>query len=521
MAWIDDGNGGWRWVQRKGEQGDPGAIPAPTGPAPRRKIDPTPEQTSAAVESARLNYQHAVWNPAQGSYTFVPMSAVEQDQAKLDQAQAANTPVSTPDLPTAAAALPSATPAAPRTLDALRAGLAAPSARLGFQADPGAAAFVRGTPLTTQAAPATPGLKFDLPPDVNPDGTPKPLDPLNRAKIDPLLQGINSYGAQIGNLAGDQTGESVAQAQLLKSDKLAQLRAADELRNSQSATLGAARSARNRGDTALLERQAVGESAYLGQESQRQDVLRQAELEGNQAILRAGEEDADRRFRLDALKTAADLGLNTAALEVDVSKANLAAASDYINNQFQQVGIDKQIDQQQSAMLLNFARDMEALKFQYAQLTEQEQEALVASELQKYGIDKNVELQHWATKQGQKPDWLGFAGGLLGAGIGAAATVAKSDRRAKTQIADTTDEDLESLLGSLKSQTFRYKSAKDGVGRNLGVMAQDLQKTDLGSTMVSKGPDADLQVDTGKAGLAALSGLALVYDKLKKIEAAL
>jgi hypothetical protein len=252
-------------------------------------------------------------------------------------------------------------------------------------------------------------------------GAGSPAPDINREHIDKLLGGLDTYANDIYALSKDNTGQSLAQAQLDKSQAEAKIRAATQLQANQSGALGQARSSRSRNDRALLERAAVGEQAYLGQEAQRQDVQRQAEFEGNQAVLRATEEDADRRFRLDALSKASDLGLNTAALETDISKANLQSATDWVNNEFQQMGIDKQINSQEAQSILGYTRDMAAIQFQYDQLSEQEKQAADQMIMQKYGIDQQTAVALKGIKEQGKFHWDQMLGGILG-GVGSAAT---------------------------------------------------------------------------------------------------
>jgi hypothetical protein len=252
-------------------------------------------------------------------------------------------------------------------------------------------------------------------------GAGSPAPDIDRTKIDSILGGLNTYANDIYALSKDNTGSSLAEAQLAKGQKQAQLNSQINLEATQRGALSAARSSRSRADRGLLERAAVGEQAYLGQEGQRQDAQRQADFEGNQAILRAQEEDSDRRFRLDALSKASDLGLNTAALETDISKANLGSATDWVNNQFQQLGIDKQINQQQAESILGYTRDMAAIQFQYDQLSEQEKQAADAMIMQKYGIDQQTGVALKGIKEQGKFHWDQMLGGILG-GVGAGAT---------------------------------------------------------------------------------------------------
>lgn len=398
-------------------------MPYQTRAAPRQ---PTPEQTSAAAEQGRLNLQKPVWDANSGSYYFVPMSESEALDARLNQSSQPS-PAATPSLPSYGEVLSqSQAPAQAvnpygdtRTVEDRLMASGGHGASSWLGAAPGPAA-----PVAARAAPVSPYSAFGAMAPPPQPGAQAPT--VNRSAVDPILGGLQGYENRIAALAGDQTGLSLAEAQLLKSDKLASLRAANELQQNQAGALGAARSARNRGDVALLERQAVGEQAYLGQEAQRQDVLRQTELEGNQAILRAGEEDADRRFKLDALKTAGDLGLNTAALEVDISKADQASANNWINNEFQQQGINKQISQQQTEALLGFTQAMAGIELEYDKLDQQSQQFILDQQLQKYGIDQQTYAAIRQAKEAGKFKWgnffQSFVGGAVSGGTGAVVT---------------------------------------------------------------------------------------------------
>lgn len=236
---------------------------------------------------------------------------------------------------------------------------------------------------------------------------------VDRSKIDPLLGGISTYANDIYALSKDNTGLSAAEAQLQQATKLANINAAIQTDASQRAALGAARGARNRGDRALLEQQAIGEAGYIGQDAARTAALRQAENEGNLATLRANEENADREFKLKALEKASQLGLNTAALELDVSKANLGAASSMLNNQFQLMGIDKQLSSQEAMHALDFAKDMAAIQYRYDELSVTDQNEADRLLMQKYDIDQDTMVALKKIKAESGWDWNKFAAGLI------------------------------------------------------------------------------------------------------------
>jgi hypothetical protein len=262
------------------------------------------------------------------------------------------------------------------------------------------------------------------PPDPNaPTGAPAPK--LDTSASDKSVAGVNNTINQLVSLADTSPTTSAAEAQLAKSDALSKLRAADELRNNQAASLGAARSSRNRSDAGVLERAAVGESAYLGTKAQNQDVLRQAETENNLASLRATEEQTDFTNRANILSKAADLGLNVAALQVDISKADLGSINNYVNDQFQQLGIDKQVGAQEMGQILSFSQAMSAIKYDYDKMSDADQQHTLDLMMNQYGIDANTQVAMKQIQANHKGTLEKVFDGVLGL-VGAAAPVAAS-----------------------------------------------------------------------------------------------
>jgi hypothetical protein len=275
--------------------------------------------------------------------------------------------------------------------------------------------------------------QFDLP-GASTGGSGQPTAPeTDRSKVDPLLDNINSVQQKLAALADETRGMSAAEAALHQASRQADLRAAFSAEQSQRGALGAARGARNRGDRALLERQAVGDASFIGQEAARTQAMQDVAQTGQLAQLRATEEDADRRFRADVLGKAADLGLNTAALEVDISKANLGSVTNLLNNQFdllkQQGQLDlgyAQLDQQKAEAILGFTKDMATLQYEYDKLSVDDQNAADALLMQKYGIDQQTMVALKQIKEAGKMRWdqvltaiIGGAGSGVTAGIAA------------------------------------------------------------------------------------------------------
>lgn len=328
---------------------------------------------------------------------------------------------------------------------------------------------------------------------------------LDRTNIDPILSKLDSQGNFIYGLS--QQGRNFDKAEAFLNN------AAESARR---ATLGVARGGRSRADRALLERQAIGEGSAI-----------QQQLTRDAAELRAEQEDSDRTFALQAASKAAELGLNSAALEIDVSRANLDSVTNLINQQFGQLGIDKQIDQRQAEAALNFARDMALIQFDYDKLSVEDQNATDALMMQRYGIDQQTMVALKQLKQQGEFDWGGLASGLVtgfAGGAGAVATKAliASDPKAKTNVKPAGRAELDALLSSLKPKTFEYTpESGEAPGTNLGVMSTDLAKSPMGADMVFAGED-ELdgfdKVSVPKAAMAALSGLAMLNDRLAKLE---
>lgn len=101
------------------------------------------------------------------------------------------------------------------------------------------------------------------------------------------------------------------------------------------------------------------------------------------------------------------------------------------------------------------------------------------------------------------------------AAAGAGAIIAKSDRRAKSDIEDG-DVEAKRALEGLRSYTFKYKNEKDGKGRQLGVMAQDLEKAGLKHAVIDT-PDGKY-VHGGKLATANTAMLSALERRVSKME---
>jgi len=96
---------------------------------------------------------------------------------------------------------------------------------------------------------------------------------------------------------------------------------------------------------------------------------------------------------------------------------------------------------------------------------------------------------------------------LLGQGLTAYALHA-SDRRLKTDVRPISRKEITELRNAIKPYMFRYIDAAYGSGDWIGVMAQDLEKSKLGKTVVVEDENGFKQIDMKKLASLLLAVLA-------------
>lgn len=106
---------------------------------------------------------------------------------------------------------------------------------------------------------------------------------------------------------------------------------------------------------------------------------------------------------------------------------------------------------------------------------------------------------------------------VIGAAGSAAASMAgKSDENSKENISNTNGE-ARSFVDELKGKLYEYKDSNDGQGMHVGIMAQDLEKSPLGKSMVFEDKGVK-KVDYAKGFGAVLAAVTEINDKLKALE---
>lgn len=95
-----------------------------------------------------------------------------------------------------------------------------------------------------------------------------------------------------------------------------------------------------------------------------------------------------------------------------------------------------------------------------------------------------------------------------GAGMGMAAIMA-SDSRLKTEIEPVSVNDLKEMRSHLHAYRFKYINPEEhGEGEYIGVMAQDLEKSKLGRTLVFEDGNGNKQLDLKRVMMLFLASLA-------------
>lgn len=225
-----------------------------------------------------------------------------------------------------------------------------------------------------------------------------------------------------------------------------------------------------------------------------------------------------------------DLGVNAAGMSAQSALSDQAQARSGLAGLLGQgreqdlglAGQNAQLQQQRMLMQGQFGQQTN-LANQAAQLQQRgmnDQYGL--GMLGAYGNLSQAELQARLARAGMLQGDQGHLGDLLQmGGQMAVAGITKSDERAKTGIRDAAA-DVDATLAKLRPFSYEYKDPADGVGRRIGVMAQDLEATPGGATVERRGGGTDplRVIDHGKSISLALAGLGRLHDRLDALERA-
>lgn len=134
-------------------------------------------------------------------------------------------------------------------------------------------------------------------------------------------------------------------------------------------------------------------------------------------------------------------------------------------------------------------------------------QAELQANLQAQGINAGV-----AEKNSENTTKM-IGGGLQGLG----SVLALSDERGKKDIRSG-DKQVYRFLDAISAEDYAYKDPANGEGRFVSPMAQDLEKSDMGNSMVEDTPEGKMVRADGHSFGAVLAAQAHLHKRLKEIE---
>jgi hypothetical protein len=307
-----------------------------------------------------------------------------------------------------------------------------------------------------------------------------------------------------------------------KGPSLAQQQLNMGLNQSLKAQMAAAASARGGGTNAALSMRNLGNSA---------DDMR-AGLAGQAGMLRLQEQlGAQGQY---AALTNAMRGQDLAWTQMQhqggmMNVANKQQALGTNASFAQQAGLANQGAQNQFAMgqfqgdlntmAMNDAQQRALLGYRGSML-----DRALTSEERNMEFNMRMAGMDYQSGEDQKKRNLALFGGLTGAGGSMMSSGAQSDERMKKDIKPG-DEKLKSFYDSLDAHAYKYKhpdTAGAGHGEHVSVMAQELEKSELGKGQVFETENGVKNVNYDPKMIGTmLAGQAMFHKRLMKIEDAL
>lgn len=139
----------------------------------------------------------------------------------------------------------------------------------------------------------------------------------------------------------------------------------------------------------------------------------------------------------------------------------------------------------------------------------------LSADTARYGADKGVSI----AQSQQNAQTAGATMATVGTVLGGLA-MSGSDARIKEGIVPLSDsESTGHMLDQVKPYRYGYKDpARHGEGLHYGVMAQDLEKSPVGASMVQDTPEGKM-IDLRKANGVLLASAADMHHRIRKLEA--
>lgn len=259
----------------------------------------------------------------------------------------------------------------------------------------------------------------------------------------------------------------------------------------------------------MAERGTLDSGAQLAtQLSSQQGAYNRAANQASQNAIAAAQ------ARRDALSQSANLasGMETQTFNRGQSERDYRSSIDKFNLQNRQDTAAKNLGIKQQDVGLRNQEQMynkELLQRQFENqrgLTQMKSNALM-------GQATNFMQQAQAQAQAAQAEAAGVRDIVVG---GAKAAATASDRNLKENISTPDSASIQMFLDKLKPYSYNYK---DDPSREpqMGVMAQDLEKSNLGEQFVEE-VEGDKMVDYGKMASTQMAAIADLHQRLKKLE---
>lgn len=221
----------------------------------------------------------------------------------------------------------------------------------------------------------------------------------------------------------------------------------------------------------------------------------------------------------NAARNSADLGLAGAGQAAQAQMQDQASANAQLGGLYSNLyGQDAGVAAQNAQLGQNAQMANQQASLQQTGLNDTRQMAALGQMLgwDQATIDNQVRLA--AIRAGDYASDNQSRGSALQAG--GAALAAFSDERLKTDIEDGGDA-ADEFMSKLRETTWRFRDeAKHGPGHQLGIIAQDLQRSKLGrETVVQMDAEGHIGFDLAKATGAALASVARLNRRLGALEA--
>jgi hypothetical protein len=250
-------------------------------------------------------------------------------------------------------------------------------------------------------------------------------------------------------------------------------------------------------------------------------VQTQAAARGAQEVAEAGRRDAVQAAQLgiETVKGMESVGTQLTALESKKVDQGLQAAE---TNVRAQLG-GRELDQKERDSLRNLATEAAKIDQQRYATDADYRASVNANLVAMYQSDNALQGIREGVAAGENLSDDEWMMGIIGLGSGLAqGAVMTSDRRQKYAVRSAKLKDLKEYLSTTPGSHYRYRrptAPGQRAGENFGPMAQDLQKSKIGRTVVVDDGSGVLKVDTGRLALADHGAIAALAQRVERLAA--